>query len=201
MILSDSLPPATSYGPSTRGGTLTAGVDEWNLTMITSRTSHSISILEKIDDVRTTDISNTASTTSGVFDPDTSDNTATELTTVNTSHNLTLAKSDSPDPALAGNNITYTLTVTNNGPSDATGVSLSDAIPAGTSFVSATGGGTLTAGVVGWNLTTITSGSFFSNDPATTEIYTLSLHDALPICTTSGVFDPDTSDNTATELT
>src|SRR5438034_10063379 len=25
--------------------------------------------------------------------------------------------------------------------------------------------------------------SFFCNDPATTEIYTLSLHDALPICT------------------
>src|SRR5437867_13385799 len=24
--------------------------------------------------------------------------------------------------------------------------------------------------------------SFFSNDPATTELYTLSLHDALPIC-------------------
>src|SRR5204862_7596277 len=65
-------------------------------------------------------ISNTASTTSGVFDPDTSDNTATELTTVNTSANLALTKSDSPDPVLAGNNITYTLTVTNNGPSDAT---------------------------------------------------------------------------------
>src|SRR2546428_836368 len=141
------------------------------------------------------------STTSGVFDPDTSDNTATELTTVNTSANLALTKSDSPDPILAAHNITYTITITHNAPSDSTSVSLSDAIPAGTSFVSATGGGTLTAGVVGWNLTTITSGAnIFFNDTATTEIYTLSLHDALPI-STSGVFDPDTSDNTATELT
>src|SRR5437899_10669989 len=32
---------------------------------------------------------------------------------------------------------------------------------------------------------------FFFNDPATTEIYTLSLHDALPICRLWG-FDPDT---------
>src|SRR2546421_13037711 len=29
---------------------------------------------------------------------------------------------------------------------------------------------------------------FFFNDTATTEIYTLSLHDALPICTVSTVF-------------
>src|SRR5437763_1410000 len=145
--------------------------------------------------------SNTASTTSGVFDPDTSDNTATELTTVNTSANLALTKSDSPDPGLAANNITYTRTVTNNGPSDATGVSLSDAIPAGTSFVSATGGGTLTAGVVGWNLTTITSGAnksvtlvvkvVSSRTTTISNTSTLSLHDALPI----------SSDNTATELT
>src|SRR5690349_25078293 len=28
---------------------------------------------------------------------------------------------------------------------------------------------------------------FFFNDPATTEIYTLSLHDALPICTSTSV--------------
>src|SRR5438477_555844 len=83
-----------------------------------------------------------------MFDTGTSGNPATELTTVNTSANLALTKSDSPDPVLAGNNITYTLTVTNNGPSDATGVSLSDAIPAGTSFVSATVGITLTPPIV-----------------------------------------------------
>src|SRR2546429_555639 len=134
MILSDSLPPATSYGPSTRGGTLTAGVDEWNLTMITSRTSHSISILEKIDDVRTTDISNTASTTSGVFDPDTSDNTATELTTVNTSANLALTKSSSAEHTPEGQTLTHTLTGPLNGPSDTTGASPFDPIAAASSF-------------------------------------------------------------------
>src|SRR3989454_11117179 len=35
---------------------------------------------------------------------------------------------------------------------------------------------------------TITSFFFFFNDTATTEIYTLSLHDALPISITIGVF-------------
>src|SRR2546430_1726752 len=161
----------------------------------------SVTLVVKVDSSRTTNISNTASTTSGVFDPDTSDNTATELTTVNTSANLALTKSDSPDPVLAGTNITYTLTVTNNGPSDATGVSLSDAIPAGTSFVSASGGGTLTTGVVGWNLTTITSGSIKSFALVRKLHSSPTPRSSNPASTTSGVFDPDTSDNTATELT
>src|SRR5438477_496969 len=116
---------------------------------ITSGANKSVTLVVKVDSSRTTNISNTASTTSGAFDHDTADKTPTELTTGHTSANLALTKSDSPDPVLAGNNITYTLTVTNNGPSDATGVSLSDAIPPCTSFVSASGGGTLPAGVVG----------------------------------------------------
>src|SRR5438034_11539247 len=37
---------------------------------------------------------------------------------------------------------------------------------------------------------------FFFNDPAPTEIYTLSLHDALPICSSGG---PITKDNTSIE--
>ena len=48
-----------------------------------------------------------------------------------------LAKTDRPDPVAAGNNLTYAITVHNSGPSDAQGVSLSDAIPASTTFVSA----------------------------------------------------------------
>src|SRR3989475_149504 len=201
VSLSDAIPAGTSFVSATGGGTLTAGVVGWNLTTITSGANKSVTLVVKVDSSRTTNISNTASTTSGVFDPDTSDNTATELTTVNTSANLALTKSDSPDPVLAGNNITYTLTVTNNGPSDATGVSLSDAIPAGTSFVSATGGGTLTAGVVGWNLTTITSGANKSVTLVVKVDSSRTTNISNTASTTSGVFDPDTSDNTATELT
>ena len=48
-----------------------------------------------------------------------------------------------------GGNITWTLTVTNNGPDAATGVTVADAIPGGTTFVSATSTqGTCTGGVL-----------------------------------------------------
>jgi uncharacterized repeat protein (TIGR01451 family) len=50
---------------------------------------------------------------------------------------LSITKSDSPDPVLAGSNLTYTLTVANNGPGDATSVTVTDTLPTGVTFVSA----------------------------------------------------------------
>jgi uncharacterized repeat protein (TIGR01451 family) len=66
---------------------------------------------------------------------------------VNTSSaDLSVAKTDSPDPVGAGGNITYTITVTNNGPATATSLVLSESVPANTTFVSLTPAG-------GWNCT------------------------------------------------
>jgi uncharacterized repeat protein (TIGR01451 family) len=55
------------------------------------------------------------------------------------SANLKLTKSDSPDPARVGANLTYTIGVENLGPSPATGVTVTDNLPRGVDLVSATG--------------------------------------------------------------
>src|SRR5262249_40504171 len=83
-------------------------------------------------------VSNTASGLSGAADPNTNNNDATAQTTVNTAADLALTKADSPDPVFAGDNITYSITLTNHGPNPAQSVSLSDATPANTTFVSFT---------------------------------------------------------------
>jgi uncharacterized repeat protein (TIGR01451 family) len=44
---------------------------------------------------------------------------------------LAITKVDSADPSRAGRNLTYTITVTNNGPNPSTGVTVSDTLPAG----------------------------------------------------------------------
>ena len=65
--------------------------------------------------------------------------TAQALTTVSTEANLSLTKTDNVDPAVAGTNLTYTLTVTNGGPSDAQNVVVTDTLPAGVTLVSTSG--------------------------------------------------------------
>src|SRR5205085_864194 len=61
---------------------------------------------------------------------------ATDTDTPNPLANLTITKDDGSATYTAGNNISYTITVANTGPSDAQNMVLSDALPVGTSFVS-----------------------------------------------------------------
>ncbi|MGA8013871.1 MAG: C25 family cysteine peptidase [Candidatus Acidiferrales bacterium] len=85
-------------------------------------------------------ITDTATVSAATTDPNPSNNVATVTTVVATAGqaDLALTKTGTPNPVLAGNNLTYTITVTNNGPATATNVTMQDTLPPSTSFVSIT---------------------------------------------------------------
>ena len=101
-----------------------------------------------------TDIDNA---TSGTSDPNLANNSATVQTTVGsaTTADLSITNTATPNRVIAGNNITYTVVVTNNGAATASTVAFSEAIPANTTFVSATPSPVTgwTCGVLGGTLT------------------------------------------------
>jgi uncharacterized repeat protein (TIGR01451 family) len=58
-----------------------------------------------------------------------------------------------------GSNLTYTISYANTGTLDASNVVIKDTLPAGTTFVSASNGGTINNGVVTWNVGTVSMGT------------------------------------------
>jgi len=84
-------------------------------------------------------VSNTATVSTTTFDLNAANNSSTASTTVSASTDIAITKTGAAT-ATAGNNIVYTVTVTNNGPSTATGVSVADTTPANLTFVSNSGG-------------------------------------------------------------
>src|SRR5262249_12271835 len=71
------------------------------------------------------------------FDPNTNNNTSTSATDA-LEADLSVAKTVSNPTPNVGDTITYTVTVTDDGPNNATGVVLQDVLPAGMNLVSAT---------------------------------------------------------------
>jgi uncharacterized repeat protein (TIGR01451 family) len=120
---------------------------------------------------------------------------------------LAITKTDSPDPVIAGNALTYTVTVTNDGPDTATSVTVTDNLPAETTFVScsSTGGGV--CGGSGNNRTVTFASLALGESETITFVATVncSVADDTMISNTatvsSSTFDPNLNNNSATATT
>ena len=75
---------------------------------------------------------------------------------------LSLIKEINKSPPLVSDNVMFTLTVTNDGPSDATSIEVTDLLPSGYSFISDNGGGAYNEVSGIWNVGSLASGSSVS---------------------------------------
>ncbi|MFC3195683.1 COG1361 S-layer family protein [Marinicella sediminis] len=107
-------------------------------------------------------LSNTVTVTEpvGTTDPAPGNNSATDSDTViGIEADLSITKVDDVDPVSPGGTLTYTIDVSNAGPSDATNVVVTDTLPGGVTFVSTTGCAEDPNGNPTCSLGTITAGS------------------------------------------
>ena len=118
-----------------------------------------------------------------------------------TSADLSIAKTDSPDPVVAGQNLTYTLAVANNGPDSAAAVMVSDTLPAGVAFVSSS----TTVGSCSVTATVICDLGTMGNGATATVTIVVTTGSAGPLSNTATVSsstdDPTPANNSSTEGT
>ncbi|MFJ7417255.1 DUF6923 family protein [Streptomyces uncialis] len=135
-------------------------------------------------------IVNTATVTGDDPDPDPDNNGDSVTTTVTPSVDLAVTKMG-PSEVTAGDTVSYTLTVTNNGPSDSSGWTLTDPVPAGL-----TGAATTTPGcsITGGTLTC--TGDALSVDDSTTVVLTGTADAVAATITNTATVDGDDPDPT-----
>ncbi|MBN1255083.1 MAG: DUF11 domain-containing protein [Deltaproteobacteria bacterium] len=153
-----------------------------------------------------------ATITSDPIPPDTNpaNNSLTQNTTIDDGADLIVAKSDTPDPVIAGGNVTYTIDVTNNGPNDAYTITVEDTLSPNMTYVSAGGtgwsscshNGVNPGGVVTCQRTTIANGvtaPVISLVVQETGAFTGTITNTVNVSAATG--DPDINNNTITEDT
>lgn len=151
VVITDDVPAGvTITGVSMPGATCSSGspgnASEPTVCNVGSlaggATSSTMTITATVNPQTTGVLENDARVSSDTFDGNTSNNLASSHTNVVVQSSISVAIAATPNPVVAGTPLSYQLTVSNSGPSTATGVTVTDPLPAGVAFSSVSGAGT-----------------------------------------------------------
>jgi uncharacterized repeat protein (TIGR01451 family) len=136
VVVMDTLPEHTALVGVSAGGTETAfRVLSWPAYSLPVGATATHTVTLRVEDSIPSAITAIANTVTALddglngADPTPGNNTAADVDTVIPLADLAVVKQDAPDPITNGGQLTYTILVTNNGPSEATGVILTDTLP------------------------------------------------------------------------
>jgi uncharacterized repeat protein (TIGR01451 family) len=209
VVVTDTMPAGASFvsassslGTSTRsGGTIT-----FRIPSLASGASATITLI--VQPQTTGTIANAVNVIANEPDTDLSNNDSTESTTIAPATDLKVTLTDWKTVIAAGSQTTYTITVTNGGPMEVTGASITDTFP--TNFTGVTFTTTQTGGATGFS----SSGSGNIHDsvymPAGSKITykatgklssaaSGTLSNTATVTAPAGVSDPNTANNSATD--
>ncbi|MEZ4903719.1 MAG: DUF11 domain-containing protein [Spirosomataceae bacterium] len=154
-------------------------------------------------------LSNTATVAApaGVTDPTPGNNSATDTDMLTPQADLSITKTDGVTTVVPGGSVTYTITASNAGPSNASGATVSDTFPATLTGITWTcvgaGGGTCTAsgsGHINDMVNLPAGGSVTYTVSATVSASaTGSLSNTATVAAPAGVTDPTPGNNSATD--
>jgi uncharacterized repeat protein (TIGR01451 family) len=138
-VLRDALPAGATFVSSDRPSTCTAAgnIVTCNVGSLASGATFTVFVTVHVGaGAGGTTLDNTATGRANEPDPVDSNNSASDGLSVGTAADLAMQKRANVAAASVGDAVTFTLEVTNNGPSDAANVRVTDVLPAGLSFVS-----------------------------------------------------------------
>ena len=208
LTVSDVLPSGVTFVSAAGAGWTCTHVASTSVTCtlptLAAKVSAAVITVVVTAPASATSLTNNASVASATADPDTTNNSDNATTAVTASANLAITKTG-PAAVVAGGSITYSLKVSNAGPSSADALLVADTLPAGVTFVSAAG--------PGWTCTNVGSTSVSCTLPtlaagATAAVITVvvtapsgaaSLSNTAAV--TSATADPDLADNSSSAPT
>lgn len=157
-VVTDILPSGYTWVSDTGAGNYNQVSGQWNIGSLANGAKATLVISARVN--ATGNYTNTATVTSSLTDTNPANNTSSVSSTPRAIANLSLTKAVSAGPYNVGDNVTFTVRVTNAGPSAATAVSVLDYLPTGYTYVSHTSTGTTYSNNSGsWNIGTINNGA------------------------------------------
>lgn len=140
-------------------------------------------------------IQNTATVTSDVEDPVAENNSTAQIINVSPACDLAVVKTAAPQMAVLGEEYTYTINVTNKGPSEATGVEAVDTLPSQVNIVSV-----VPSCPVSGNVVTCDLGAFATGETKTISIKVIPTQTGIltnSVSVSAIEADPDLCNNSA----